>query len=808
MKSRALTLSLLSLTAILALTLLACRGGIDEGETSLDPGRTLWYEQPAERWTETLPLGNGRLGMMLGGSVDRETVILNDISMWSGSPDTTAWDTDASRYLPAIRQALIDGDNLRAQQMMNDHFVCGGLGSAYGRGNGKPYGSFQLLGNLELDFGENENEPITHYRRSLNLSDAITELRYTQGEVTYLRQSFASHGSDDLLVIHLTASKRGSISLTASLSRPESVDHRTVSDGGFLTMEGQLPDGFGGKNGVTYHTLAQFIPKGGTMATSNNDKSLTVTNADELLILVASETSLLPASEPLETQLAKASKKGFNSLLKDHRERYKEKFDRVDLRLGDGTIPSESSQLPTDQRLALFQEDEDPLFAELYFNFGRYLMISGTRAGSLPLNLQGLWANDTQLPWNGDYHLNINLQMNYWPAEVCNLSDLHRSLLDFTSELVPSGERTAKVFYEADGWVTHIITNPWYFTAPGEDASWGATNTGGAWLMQHLWQHYDFTRDLDYLRANYATLEGAARFFLSSLIRDPKHGWLVTAPSSSPENGFFLPNSSDRTPVFVCMGPTMDSQLVRELLSNYIEASELLGIESGHVAAAREALPQLAPNQVSDKGYLMEWLEDYEEIEPTHRHVSHLYGLYPGDQISTHHTPELAEAAKVTLNRRGDAGTGWSRAWKACFWARLKDGARVHKLLKSLLQPAMLPDGRAQGGTYPNLFCAHPPFQIDGNFGGTAAIAEMLLQSQDGFIELLPALPPQWQEGSFRGLCARGGVEVELEWRDGKPVRATFSTKLPSTEFKLRSPDTGEIASYTLAKGKPVTLKW
>ena len=430
-------------------------------------------------------------------------------------------------------------------------------------------------------------------------------------------------------------------------------------------------------------------------------------------------------------------------------------------------------------------------------------MISGTNEQSLPLNLQGLWSNTVQTPWNGDYHLNINLQMNYWLAEVCNLSDLHKPLIEFTKSLVPSGTATAKTYYGAKGWTAHMMSNPWKFTAPGEHASWGATVTGGAWLCEHLWEHYAFTQDKEYLASVYPTLKGAADFFLSTLVKEPVHGWLVTAPSSSPENGFRQPGTNQTA--YVCMGPAMDTQIMTELFNNVLSASQILGVEDQTVSKIKETLPKLPPMQISKKGYLMEWLQDYEEVEPQHRHVSHLYGLFPASQISPNTTPELAAAARETLERRGDGGTGWSRAWKVNFWARLHDGNRAYKLLKSLLQPSIemnaLTDTRHRGGTYPNLFCAHPPFQIDGNFGGTSGIAEMLIQSQDGYIELLPALPDLWHTGSFKGLRARGGATIDAKWTDKKIEILTITATAENT-FRIKVPSNSVFLSKN---GKSLT---
>ena len=432
----------------------------------------------------------------------------------------------------------------------------------------------------------------------------------------------------------------------------------------------------------------------------------------------------------------------------------------------------------TDKRLEAFQTQDDPSLAALYYNYGRYLLISSTRPGSLPPNLQGLWANEPATPWNGDYHTNINVQMNHWPVEPCNLSELYQPLVDLIKRLVPSGKETAKAFYgpEAKGWVLHMMTNVWNYTAPGEHPSWGATNTGGAWLCAHLWEHYLYTGNKQYLADIYPLLKGASEFFYSTMVREPEHGWLVTAPTSSPENEFYV-SKKDRTPISVCMGPTMDIQLVRELYTHVIEAASILHTDSLYANQLKEASAQLPPHQISKKGYLMEWLKDYEETDVHHRHVSHLYGLHPGNQISLYYTPELAEACKVTLERRGDGGTGWSRAWKINFWARLGDGNRAYTLFRNLLYPAYTQENPNEhgSGTFPNLFCSHPPFQIDGNWGGTSGISEMLIQSQDGFINLLPALPDSWKEGNLYGFKVRGGAMVSMKWKEGKPVEVILT---------------------------------
>ncbi|NLZ94665.1 MAG: glycoside hydrolase family 95 protein [Bacteroidales bacterium] len=760
---------------LLSLLLLSCNSTHNDCDEL-----ALRYDSPAQIWEQTLPLGNGRIGMMPDGGVESESIVLNDITMWSGSKDPDAFNPDALEYLPQIRQLLLEGKNLDAQNLMYKRFRSKGQGSAFGNGKDAPYGCFQMLGDLKIDYNYSTEAQIDQYSRSLNLNDAVANTSFTKGDVNYEREYFVSH-TDDVMIIRLSADKKNSISFNVGLSRPERGDVFVEDDA--LYMKGQLNDGHNTDKGVSYLTKVQITNSGGNL--SADDSSLFVVDADEAMIVISTSTNML--DEKYEATVAElmsnALDANYNKLKRSHIDAYQLKFSRVELHLGE-----QDNEATTRERLKQFQISSDPSFAALYFQYGRYLMISGTNENSMPLNLQGLWANTVQTPWNGDYHLNINVQMNYWATEVCNLSELHKPLIDFTNSLVPSGTETAKVFYDAEGWVAHVITNPWLFTAPAEHASWGATNTGGAWLCEHIWEHYAFTQDKEYLQSVYPTLASASQFFLTNMIAEPKHGWLVTAPSSSPENGFYLPGSKDE--VYVCMGPTMDVQIINELFTNTLEAAEILGVEDETINSIRETLPKLPPMQISPNGYLQEWLEDYEEAEIHHRHVSHLYGLYPSNQITPDRTPELAEAARQTLERRGDGGTGWSRAWKVNFWARLHDGDRAYKLLKSLLQPAIgdvVESSRAVGGTYPNLFCAHPPYQIDGNFGGTAGIAEMLIQSHDGFIELLPAIPSEWDKGSFKGLRVRGGAEVSAEWSNHLLQRVEILATT-ANKFKLKVP--------------------
>lgn len=754
------------------------------------------FTSPATIWEETFPLGNGRLGMMPDGGIEKESIVLNEISMWSGSKQDT--DNPYAVYaLPTIRRLLFQGRNDEAQELMYNTFVCKGEGSGHGNGANVPYGCYQLLGNLMLDYTYSDNNaPVSSYQRELRLDNAISATGFKKGTINYKREMFTSF-SGDMGVIHLTADIDKSINFVLGMNRPER--YEVTTDGNDLIMQGQLNNGTDG-NGIRYMACARVIlPKGGRII--KGDSTISVTGASEALLLLSMATDYFGGD--LETivksKLTTSEQKDYSALKREHISEYKKMFGRVDLDLG----WSDRVNLPINERLAAFHKDKnDPALAALYFQFGRYLLISSTRPGLLPPNLQGLWANTVQTPWNGDYHLNINLQMNLWPAEITNLSELHLPLVEWTKQQVNSGEQTAKVFYNARGWVTHILGNVWEFTAPGEHPSWGATNTSAAWLCAHLYQHYLYTLDDNYLKDVYPVMKGAALFFVDMLVEDPRSKYLVTAPTTSPENAFKLNGKS----VHICAGSTMDNQIVRELFTNTIEAAKILGIDVEFVDELIDKRSRLMPTTIANDGRIMEWLQPFEEDEPHHRHVSHLYGLYPGDEISVTKTPALAEAARKSLKARGDQSTGWSMAWKINFWARLHDGNHAFKLLGDLLTPVASSkmDMMNGGGSFPNMFCGHPPFQIDGNFGATAGIAEMLLQSQAGIVEFLPALPDAWEDGSFEGLRIRGGGIVSAKWEDTQLIEATLKTPIAGI-FNIKLPVNSLNMSLKLNQ-KPLSL--
>ena len=733
------------------------------------------FKQPAKHFTESLPIGNGRLGAMLFGKTDTDRIVLNEISLWSGGYQE-ADDPEAHTYLKEIQQLLLEGKNLEAQALLQKHFIARGKGSCHGQGANCSYGCYQVFADLLLDW--KNQTPVKDYKRVLRLDEATAITTYTRDENSIEQVAFADF-KNDLLWIKITGTKP--FDLNISLFRKENA---TVSyQNNHITLTGVLPDDK--KEGMHFASAIDVQTDG---KAESKEKAIEIQAAKELILKISMATnyqykngglSNVSVKEKAESYLQHCTS-SFETALAESKTIYQSLFNE---NRWYSNANSNTSHLSTYERLeGFYRGDKDALLPILYYNFGRYLLISSSREGLLPANLQGLWAEEYQTPWNGDYHLNINIQMNYWLAEATNLSELTEPLNRFTKNLVPNGYKTAKAYYNAEGWVAHVISNPWFYTSPGESAVWGSTLTGGAWLCEHIWQHYLFTHDIDFLKEYYPVLKQATDFFGSLLIKEPKKGYWITAPSNSPENAYLLPSKDNKKQVGnTCIAPTMDMQIVRELFNNTMQAATILGVDSDKFSRWADIIKHTAPNRIGKKGDLNEWLDDWEDADPHHRHVSHLYGLYPYDEITPWDTPKLAKAAEKTLQMRGDGGTGWSRAWKINFWARLQDGNHALILLRQLLRPVSSEITTGQvGGSYANLFCAHPPFQIDGNFGGAAGIAEMLLQShgKQNVIRFLPALPshPDWENGVMKGMKARNNFEVSFSWQQHQLQEATITS--------------------------------
>lgn len=731
----------------------------------------LWYNQPATLWEEALPLGNGRLGAMVYGKPSNETIQLNENTFWAGGPHNNI-NTAALSSLPKIRSLIATGDNAAAEALAARTITSQGA-------QGMPY---QSAGNLQLEFPGH-----THYRnyyRDLDIANAVATTRYQVGDVIYSREVFTSL-VDQVLVVKLTASKPGKLSFKAYLSHPAKAAF-SRQNANTVLMQLQSADHEGIKGQVQLASLLHIQNSGGRL--SQEDHRIQVENADSVVLLVSMATNFINykdisgnALSRAQQYLAKAQQQfqqhQYEARKTAHSNFYKNYFDRVTLDLGKGEFTAE----PTDQRIRLFAQRHDPELASLYFQFGRYLLISSSQPGGQPANLQGVWNHRQDPPWDSKYTLNINAEMNYWPAEVTQLTELHQPFIQMIKELAVTGQQSAKSMYGARGWMAHHNTDIWRITG-GVDHSWGSWPTSNAWLSQHLWQKYLYSGDKAYLAEVYPVMKAAVQFFEDFLVESPDKQWLIVSPSMSPEN---VPTA---TGTKIAAGVTMDNQLLFDLFSNTIAAATILAEDKNLIPAWQHILSRLPPMQIGKYHQLQEWLQDWDDPQDKHRHVSHLYGLYPSNQISPLRSPELFSAAKVTMEQRGDPSTGWSMNWKINLWARLLDGDRAFKLMRDQIKPALTSDGKISesGGTYPNMFDAHPPFQIDGNFGFTSGMAEMLAQSHDGAVHLLPALPQEWPNGAVTGLMMRGGFVLDMSWHNGQVCMLKIHSRLGGN-LRLRS---------------------
>jgi alpha-L-fucosidase 2 len=785
-------------------------------QTTFDPGTVLWFDTPASVWEEALPVGNGRLGAMVYGAHDEEKIQFNEETYWTGGPYSTVV-KGGYKKLPEIQKLIFNGEPLKAHKLFGRALM----------GYPVEQQKYQSMANLHLFF---DTDSVQDYKRSLDLKTGVVTVTYKSKGVSFTRETFAS-AVDQTIALRITADRPGSISFNAQLRGVRNGSHSNYATDYFrmdgigdnqLKLTGKSADYMGIEGKLKYEARIKAVPEGGSM--SIEDTMMSIKNADTVTLYFVAATNFVDYKTVDADQHARVEKallnmeqKTFANIKEMALADYKTYFDRVAL-----TLPTTAnSYLATDQRLSKIQDEPDPQLATLCYNFGRYLLISSSRPGTQPANLQGIWNNDMNPSWDSKYTTNINTEMNYWPVETANLSELSEPLITMVKELTDQGTEVAKEHYGAKGWVFHQNTDLWRVAAPMDGPTWGTYTVGGAWLTTHLWEHYLFTQDKAYLKEIYPIIKGSVEFFMDFLVEYPGKDWLVTNPSNSPENPpkgkgyeyFYDEVTGMYYFTTIVAGATMDMQILKDLFSYYGSASAILGVDSEFAKKVMDARKRFPPSQIGKDGMLQEWTEDYEQLEKNHRHFSHLYGLYPGNVISADRTPELVEPVKKVLEQRGDGGMGFSRGWKMSLWARLHDGNRAHSIFKGYLKEQCFSSLFAKCGK---------PLQVDGSLGVTAGITEMLLQSHEGFIDLLPALPSEWPEGQFKGVCARGGFELDFTWENkkittlevlskaGVPFRLKTSNRVKIymegklISFKKRPHN---IIEFTTIKGKRYTLK-